>query len=191
MQFDEPKTLHNKKRTDALFQNVGSSYAKAHPKAILTPTASGKALCLCHTSLPQQCPQCRNAAALHPCNGDRVLLRRLYGTLHHFMGYGTGKQDHQIRRADLLFDRTGFFRKHLRSAAVLHADICILTAHALISADNYNTHQFHLTWFSDEADLPLSTVFLAAKHSLVIKNCTFHGSSVMLCTVGDLCFFKS
>ena len=85
------------------------------------------------------------------------------------MGHGTGKQDHQIRRADFLFDRTGFFRKHLRGAAVLHADICILTAHALVSADNYNTHQFHLTWFSDEADLPLSTVFLAAKHPLITR----------------------
>ena len=53
--------------------------------------------------------------------------------------------------------------------AVLHADICILTAHALVSADNYNTHQFHLTWFSDEANLPLSTVFLAAKHSLITR----------------------
>ena len=99
---------------------------KLIPKRFSRPPLQGKHYA-CAIPLCPAVPAMQKCCCSAPCNGDRVLLRRLYGTLHHFMGYGTGKQDHQIRRADLLFDRTGFFRKHLRSAAVLHADICILT----------------------------------------------------------------
>lgn len=67
-------------------------------------------------------------------------LRCLHSTLYHLMGYGTGKQDHQIRRTDLLFDGSGFFREHLCRTAVRHTHIGILAAHTLVSSDNHNAH---------------------------------------------------
>ena len=96
--------------------------------------------CYCSAG-SQQIPQRCDAAALYPCNGHIIFLGCLDSTLHHLVGNGLGKQDHQIRRADLLFDRTGFFRKHLGIVAVGCTNVCILTAHSLVSADNYNTHR--------------------------------------------------
>lgn len=51
---------------------------------------------------------------------------------------------------------------------------------------------FHLTKFLGFCGTRRSpSIFLAAKQTLVIKNCAFHDSSAMFRTAGDLCFFKS
>ena len=88
--------------------------------------------CYCSAG-SQQIPQRCDAAALYPCNGHIIFLGCLDSTLHHLVGNGLSKQDHQIRRADLLFDWTGFFRKHLGIVAMGCTNVCILTAHSLVS----------------------------------------------------------
>ena len=63
------------------------------------------------------------------------------GTGHHFMGDGAGKENHQIRGADLLFEIGGHFGEDLGPAAVGFAKGLVLPLHSFISAYNDDTHE--------------------------------------------------
>lgn len=73
-------------------------------------------------------------------HGDIVLFRFLCGSDLHFVGYGAGKEDHQVGIADLLFHRPVFFGKDFGFVAVFLTDLLITADHALISADDDDTH---------------------------------------------------
>lgn len=92
----------------------------------------------------QQIPQGSCTAAMNPCDWHGVLLCGFHCTLNHFVGNGVGEQNHQIRRADFLFQRAGFLWKYLCLTAVFLTDVRIFPAHAFVSTDNYNAHKILL-----------------------------------------------
>ena len=63
----------------------------------------------------------------------------------HFVGNGIGKDNQKVRASHFLFQGTVFLGKHLGFAAISLADVFVLTLHAFVSADNYNTHSFSLS----------------------------------------------
>ena len=74
------------------------------------------------------------------CDSGTASFRFEQGAVDHLMGDGIGKEDHQIRGADLSAEIPGHFGEHLCLVAVLFADGFILLLHSLISADDDNTH---------------------------------------------------
>ena len=62
---------------------------------------------------------------------------RLYLThcgIHHFVRHRTGKEDHEIRTADLAAQIPGRFGEHLGIAVVCPAQVFVLTLHSFITA---------------------------------------------------------
>lgn len=80
------------------------------------------------------------AAGMAAFNADILAARLDHGAVDHFVGDCIGKQDHQIRRADLILHAAAHLSKNLGPAAASFADISVLTLHAVIPADDHHTH---------------------------------------------------
>ena len=62
------------------------------------------------------------------------------GAVDQLVGDGIGKEDHQIRLADLSAQIAAHFGEHLCLMSVLFADGFVLLFHSLVSANDDNTH---------------------------------------------------
>ena len=61
-------------------------------------------------------------------------------TADHLMGYGTSEQHQQVGRTDLVLHRAGHLGEDLGPAAVLLAEVFILTHHTVVAAYDYYAH---------------------------------------------------
>lgn len=57
----------------------------------------------------------------------------------HFMGYGVGEENNQIRRTDIL-QSAGHFRIYLCFTFILSAQLLVLSGHAFIAAYDHYAH---------------------------------------------------
>ena len=78
------------------------------------------------------------------CDRNIVFLCFLGSSDDHFVGYGVGKENHQIRIPNFFLNGAMLFREHLCFTSIVFTDICILTHHSFISTDNYDTHLLYL-----------------------------------------------
>lgn len=62
------------------------------------------------------------------------------GATHHFVGYGVGEKDKQIRAADLLVQIGAHLSEYLCLAVIIFTDFFILAYHSVMAADDNNAH---------------------------------------------------
>ena len=96
--------------------------------------------CFLCTVLLQDVLESCSAACVTAAYRNGFFLCFFYCAVYHFVGNGTGEQDHQIRHPDLFLHGSFFLGKNFRLASEAFADILILTYHSFISAYNYNAH---------------------------------------------------
>ena len=77
------------------------------------------------------------------------------GAAHHFVGYGVGEKDKQIRAADLLVQIGAHLSEYLCLAVIIFTDFFILAYHSVMAADDNNAH---------------GNSFLIAIEKIVLKN---------------------
>ena len=100
--------------------------------------------CYCSAG-SQQIPQRCDAAALYPCNGHIIFLGCLDSTLHHLVGHGIGKKDHQIGIPQFVPKSAGGLREDLRLTLIALAKVLIAAFHTFVAAQNHNTHKLVLS----------------------------------------------
>ena len=97
-------------------------------------------ICFLCTVLLQNVLESCSAACVTAAYRNGFFLCFFYCAVYHFVGNGTGEQDHQIRHPDLFLHGSFFLGKNFRLASEAFADILILTYHSFITAYNYNAH---------------------------------------------------
>jgi hypothetical protein len=116
--------------------NVGEQYAIRYLSSMVgVPPFSDPGAMLCQNRVKR-----RGTAGMYAGNRNFVPLGLLRGTDHHFVRYRVGKQDQKIRASQLLPQRAVFFCEYFGFAAIVFADIGVLTFHSFVSTYNHNTH---------------------------------------------------
>ena len=77
---------------------------------------------------------------------DGVLpLQLAERSLHHLVGHGIGKKDHQIGIPQFVPKSAGGLREDLRLTLIALAKVLIATFHTFVAAQNHNTHKLVLS----------------------------------------------
>ena len=62
------------------------------------------------------------------------------GAAYHLMGYSVGKQDQEVRTANLFIQAGAHLGKYFCLTLVIPANLLILAYHAVMASDNDNAH---------------------------------------------------
>jgi len=70
----------------------------------------------------------------------RAVSHLVQGAAYHFVGHSVGKQDQQVRTANLFIQAGAHLGKYLCLTFVIPANLLILAYHAVMASDNDNAH---------------------------------------------------
>ena len=80
------------------------------------------------------------AAAGMAADNLRAASHLVQGAAYHFVGHCVGKQDQQVRTANLFIQACAHLGKYFCLTLVIPANLFILAYHAVMASDNDNAH---------------------------------------------------
>ena len=81
------------------------------------------------------------AAAGVTADNLRAASHFVQGAAYHLVGYGVGKQDQEVRTANLFVQAGAHLGEYLCLTFVILANLFILAYHAVMASDNDNAHE--------------------------------------------------